>query len=223
MSRRYNLLVFDWDGTIMDSQARIVACLQAAIVDLDIDYRNHQEVSNIIGLGLTEAINILYPGSDNSFHQNLIDRYRHHFLYADPTPTQLFNGAVELLHHLESEGYWLAVATGKGRVGLDKVLLETGLKDLFHITRCADETFSKPHPQMLEEVMEVLGCKPAETLMIGDTEYDMEMALNAGTAGLAVSYGVHELERLQRHNPVGHIDQLSDLQPWIDRHNRVES
>lgn len=216
MSKRpYNLLVFDWDGTVMDSESHIVASVLAAIKDLELPERSAFEAKNIIGLGLREAIQTLYPGSDDTLHDNLIERYRHHFLIANTTPSPLFPGAEALLESLNDAGYLLAVATGKGRGGLDRVLEETGLRAMFVTTRCADESFSKPHPQMLEYIMEFTGCEPDETLMIGDTEYDMEMASNASTPALAVSYGVHELERLQKHNPVGIIDALTELQPWL--------
>jgi len=216
MSKRpYNLLVFDWDGTVMDSESHIVASVLAAINDLALPERSAFEAKNIIGLGLREAIQTLYPGSDDKLHDNLIERYRHHFLIANTTPSPLFPGAEALLESLNDAGYLLAVATGKGRGGLDRVLEETGLRAMFVTTRCADESFSKPHPQMLEHIMDFTGCEPDETLMIGDTEYDMEMASNASTPALAVSYGVHELERLQKHNPVGIIDALTELQPWL--------
>lgn len=216
MTQRFNLLVFDWDGTLMDSEARIVACLRAAIEDLALEPRDDDSLKNIIGLGLTEAINTLYPGSDGSLHKAMTDRYRYHFLTANPTSSELFEGAEETLKGLADAGYLLAVATGKGRAGLDKVLQETGLGSYFHATRCSDETFSKPHPLMLEQLMDELGVEPAQTLMIGDTEYDLQMASNAGTAALAVSYGVHEKERLLQHNPMHCIDAIHELEAWLE-------
>lgn len=213
----FELLVFDWDGTLMDSEARIVACIQAAIRDLELPERDTEATRNIIGLGLREAINTLYPGSDETLHRELTDRYRYHFLVADPTPSELFAGAAETLHALDEEGYLLAVATGKGRQGLDKVLKETGLGHLFVSTRTAEETTSKPHPQMLLEIMEELDVAPQSTLMIGDTEYDMEMAVKASAGALAVSYGVHESTRLIRHNPLGCIDAIDQLRPWLQQ------
>lgn len=213
--QRFDLLVFDWDGTLMDSEARIVACLQGAIGDLGLPRKEVADLRNIIGLGLAEAIDTLFPGSDATTQQALVDRYRHHFLVADPTPSALFEGAAEVLHGLAAQGYLLAVATGKGRRGLDKVLEETGLGPLFHATRCADETFSKPHPQMLLELMDHLGAEPRATLMIGDTEYDMEMARNAQTHALAVSYGVHHPERLLKHAPLGCLERIGDLPLWL--------
>lgn len=217
MSRDFKLLVFDWDGTLMDSEARIVACIRAASSDLGLEVLPDAVIRNIIGLGLREAIEALYPGSGDDIHRGMTERYRHHFLSADPTPTQLFAGAAETLKSLDEQGYLLAVATGKGRHGLDRVLEETGLRAMFHATRCADETFSKPHPLMLTEIMEELGSEPEQTLMIGDTEYDMLMASNARTPALAVSYGVHEIERLLHHQPLGHIDDIIELLPWLGR------
>lgn len=220
--QRFELLVFDWDGTLMDSEARIVACLQGAITDLELPARDVAALRNIIGLGLAEAIETLFPGSDASTRQAVVERYRHHFLVADPTPSALFEGAAEVLHGLAAQGYLLAVATGKGRRGLDKVLEETGLAPLFHATRCADETFSKPHPQMLLELMEHLGADPQATLMIGDTEYDMEMARNARTHALAVSYGVHHPERLLRHQPLGCLERIGDLPAWLNENSKLQ-
>jgi len=219
MTQRLNLLVFDWDGTLMDSEARIVACIQAAIEDLGLEPREVPSISNIIGLGLHEAISTLYPGSDNSLHEAMTERYRYHFLTANPTQSELFTGAEETLRSLSEAGYMLAVATGKGRQGLDKVLAETGLGQYFLSTRCADETFSKPHPQMLEELMDELGTEPGETLMIGDTEYDMQMAVNARTHSLAVSYGVHEKERLLQHHPLHCIDDIGELTGWLEHYH----
>jgi phosphoglycolate phosphatase len=218
MSQPFDLLVFDWDGTLMDSEARIVACIRAAITDLSLEPRDNASIRNIIGLGLTEAINVLYPGSDLAFATAMIERYRYHFLTADPTRSELFEGAEETLQGLADAGYLLAVATGKGRVGLDKVLDETGLGRFFQATRCADETFSKPHPLMLEQLMDQLGVEAQATLMIGDTEYDMQMATNARAAALAVSYGVHEKARLLQHQPLHCIDAITELTDWLDNY-----
>lgn len=216
MSQPFNLLVFDWDGTLMDSEARIVACLEAAINDLSLEPRETARLRNIIGLGLKEAIDSLYPGQDDAFHQAMVERYRYHFLTANPTHSELFAGAEETVRALNEAGYLLAIATGKGRHGLDMVLAETGLGHYFHATRCADETFSKPHPQMLEELMDELGVEPADTLMIGDTEYDMLMASNARTHALAVSYGVHEKARLLQHEPLHCLDDITELGAWLE-------
>lgn len=208
------LLVFDWDGTLMDSEAQIVACMQAGITDLNLDPRSAAEIRNIIGLGLREAVTALYPEADTGLIRALADRYREHWLACDQ-PSLLFPGVEATLRLLKEEGFRLAVATGKGRHGLDKVLRETGLAALFDATRCADETFSKPHPLMLEQIMGELRCMPAQTIMIGDTEYDMEMARNAQAHAVAVSYGVHEWPRLQRHEPLTCLDHITELGDWL--------
>lgn len=208
------LLVFDWDGTLMDSEAQIVTCMQAAIADLSLEPRSADQVKNIIGLGLREAVSALYPQSDDSLVIAMSDRYRDHWL-AGYQQSPLFPGVEETLQFLKAEGFQLAVATGKGRRGLDKVLSETGLTEIFAATRCSDETLSKPHPLMLEQIMTELRIAPEQTLMIGDTEYDMEMARNARAHPVAVSYGVHEWERLQRHAPLTCLDQITEITDWL--------
>ena len=213
----FKLLVFDWDGTLMDSEQRIVNCVQKAIRELGAEPRDNTQVRNIIGLGLIEAITTLYPDADNRFIGKITEAYRAHFLEWDQTPSSLFAGVPEVLEELSQQGYLLAIATGKSRHGLDSVLASTGLSERFHASRCADETFSKPHPQMLLEITTDLGVEPAETLMIGDTEYDLQMSRNAGTDALAVSYGVHALPRLLRHAPVGYIDDFTELPQWLEQ------
>lgn len=199
----------------MDSEARIVACMHGAINDLGLPKRSNDDIRNIIGLGLRESVATLFRNLPESDYHALVDRYRYHFLVADKTPSLLFEGVIEMLSGLLEQGYFLAVATGKGRQGLDKALEETNLDKVFHATRCADETFSKPHPQMLLDLMDVLGTGPGETLMVGDTEYDMEMANNAGTDGLAVSYGVHSKQRLLDCKPLSCLDSVPDLSDWL--------
>lgn len=211
----FKLLVFDWDGTLMDSEARIVACVRGAARDLKLGVPDDDSIRNIIGLGLKEAVTTLFPGADDALVGRVVERYRHYFLHVDKTPSELFAGAGRVLYDLKQQDYMLAVATGKGRQGLDMVLEETGLKTLFLATRCADETLSKPDPQMLLQIMDELGVDGNETLMIGDTEYDMQMAVNAGAHRLAVSYGVHAPERLLQHSPLGCLDDISELTPWL--------
>lgn len=213
MSRSFELLVFDWDGTLMDSVAHIVASMGRAIEDLDLPELPHAELRDVIGLGLGEAIEQLYPAVNTDLQRQLADRYRYHFLADDPCFP--FEGAEDVLRELSRQGYLMAVATGKGRRGLDRVLDSTGFRPLFDITRCADETRSKPHPQMLQEIMAVLDVAPARTLMIGDTEYDLEMANNAGVVPLGVSYGVHAIERLRAHSPSGCLDAIRELPDWL--------
>ncbi len=213
---RFKLLVFDWDGTLMDSEARIVACLQAVITDLALAVRESQALRDIIGLGLREAIHTLYPEADDNFVESFIDRYRYHFLSDNHQPAVLFPGARDVLDTLHGSGYMLAIATGKGRVGLARSLKETGCNGLFHVTRCADESFSKPHPQMLLDIMAVLDIEPSQTLMVGDTVYDMQMAQQAGTGALAVTYGVHDKDRLLSFNPLACLDDITQVPVWLN-------
>jgi len=215
MSHSTQLIVFDWDGTLMDSEARIVDCMRAAIEDLSLAPRSRQQMTEIIGLGLAEALAVLYPDGSPAEHAALTERYRYHFVEANPTPSALFPGARDMLAELNEQGHFLAVATGKGRRGLDRVLEETDTGQYFHATRCADESFSKPHPQMLQEIMDLLGVECKDTLMIGDTEYDLQMANNAGVRALAVSYGVHAVDRLLNCKPLDCVDDIAALRNWL--------
>lgn len=211
----YQLIVFDWDGTLMDSTGHIVSCMQHAIAELGLPALPDSAVNHIIGLGLNEAVMSLYPHADHHLISNLADKYREIWLN-NPHDTPLFDNATELIERLSEQDYFLAVATGKSRRGLDKVLTETGLGKYFHATRCADECHSKPHPQMLEELMEHLGVEKQHTLMIGDTEFDLQMAHNAGTHSLALSHGAHKVETLQACQPKAIVDNLHQLEQWLD-------
>ncbi|MDH5571627.1 MAG: HAD-IA family hydrolase [Gammaproteobacteria bacterium] len=215
MNTGSKLIIFDWDGTLMDSEAQIVNCLRDAIADLQFAERTDDQMKNIIGLGLAEAFSVLYPEGSPVEYKALIDRYRYHFLEVNKTPAMLFDGVEDMLQELSAQGHYLAVATGKGRAGLDKVLRETGMAEHFHVSRCADECFSKPHPQMLLEIMDFVGVDAKDALMIGDTEYDLQMANNAGVKSLAVSYGVHEKQRLLQHQPLDMVDDIAALRTWL--------
>ncbi len=212
---RFRLLVFDWDGTLMDSQGRIVACLARALEETGLPPLAPERLSNVIGLGLPEAARQLLPHVPESVVERFIAAYRRHYLSDKGEATPLFPGARETLQALHEAGFLLAVATGKSRRGLARSLEETGCGDLFLASRCADECFSKPHPQMLQDIMTDLDTPPEQTLMIGDTEYDLLMAANAGTASVAVSYGVHERERLLSHNPLACLDAIEEILPWL--------
>lgn len=214
LNQKIELVIFDWDGTLIDSQANIVDCMRSMVRDLALPDKTDDELSNIIGLGLYEALNTLFPEHDHVAYQNMIDRYRYHFLSSDPSLP--FPGAEEVLNELSNNDYLLAVATGKGRRGLDKALDQSGFRHLFHATRCADETRSKPHPQMLEEILDLLGVEPDNALMIGDTEYDLQMAKHAGVHAIGVGYGVHDLERLLRCEPITVIQEIRALLDWLN-------
>ncbi len=220
MDTRIQFIVFDWDGTLMDSEAQIVSCLHAAIADLQLEPMDDDTVKNVIGLGLKEAIDTLVPGRDKGFHQAFVDFYREHWFRSESS--SLFEGVRETLEVLKQRNLVLGVATGKARRGLERVLDETGLGGFFDATRCADEALSKPHPQMLLELMETLDVAPGQTVMVGDTEYDMEMATNAGAGKIAVSSGVHTEERLQRHTPLVCLNRIRDMPAWLEGAGLIE-
>ncbi len=207
----YQLLVFDWDGTLIDSEQQIVACMIRAMQDLDIVPPANAAISNIIGLGLDEAMAVLLPEQAVSVRQEVVERYRYHFLHPDTLDSLPFPGTLETLQQLHDAGFLLAVATGKSRRGLDRAMQSSGLGEFFVTSRCADETFSKPHPLMLEEILDQTGCYATEAVMIGDTVYDLEMAANVNMAAVAVSYGVHERERLMALQPLACIDHINQL------------
>lgn len=216
LKSRFRLLVFDWDGTLLDSMPRIVDCIQAAAQDLLFDTPSAEACLDIVGLSLDKAIARLFPGCSDQAVLKLANAYREHYNSDNHAPQQLFPHVKETLQALRSSGYQLAVATAKGRAGLERGLKSTGLDDnLFQTTRCADETASKPDPLMLMEIMAELGQPAEHTLMVGDTEYDLRMAQRAGAGGLAVSYGAHELERLLMSEPLGYLDCFSELPDWL--------
>ena len=210
------LLIFDWDGTLIDSADRIVRCMQQASADTDLPIPSREAVRDIIGLGLPEVFDRLFGGLDQQQEARMRERYRHYYIDADDTPAEFFPGVIEGLTRLRQQGYCLAVATGKSRFGLDRVFAETGLGELFHYSRCADETRSKPHPLMLEELLDESGVALERALMVGDTEYDLEMASRAGMRSVGVSYGAHHPQRFERHQPQLIIHHFSELEGWLE-------
>jgi len=211
---QYQLIVFDWDGTLMDSTGHIVNCMQQAITNLALPPLTESAINHIIGLGLNEAAHALYPDISSNTINDLANEYRSVWLQSSQA-TPLFDNADNLIKKLNEQDYFLAVATGKSRKGLDKVLTSTQLGPLFHATRCADECHSKPHPQMIEELMDYLGISPKNTLMIGDTEYDLQMAHNAGADSLAISHGAHGVETLQACKPRAIVENLHQVEQWL--------
>jgi phosphoglycolate phosphatase len=214
-SRLFETIVFDWDGTLMDSAATIVYAIQAASSDLALPIPGEGEARHVIGLGLADAISYLFPQLEASDYEAVADRYRHHYLARD-RDIPLFEGVREMVTELANAGFRLAVATGKSRRGLERALETTGLRGFFHATRCADEAFSKPHPAMLFELMAELGSTPQRTLMVGDTTHDLEMARNAGVSPVAVTYGAHSRMRLRAHAPLACIDSVAALRAWFE-------
>lgn len=212
--KQFDLIVFDWDGTLMDSTATIVKCIQAAAKDLGFAIPDQRAAAHVIGLGLQEALQVAVPEIEPKHYPRMVERYRYHYLTQDQELT-LFPGVREMLAELSHAGYFLAVATGKSRVGLNRALDTAKLLTLFDATRCADETFSKPHPAMLQELTRELGQDMKRTLMIGDTTHDLQMALNAGAAGVAVHYGAHPAHELAALNPVFAADTVASLHAWL--------
>ncbi len=212
--KHYELIVFDWDGTLMDSAAMIVDSVQAAARDLGLEPPSDERARHIIGLGLEEALRYALPDLPEARYAELVERYRHHYLSRDHELV-LFAGATALIEGLAAQGRWLAVATGKSRRGLDRALEQSGLGAFFHGTRCADECHSKPHPQMLEELMAELAVSPGQTLMIGDTTHDLLMAKNAGVDAVGVSYGAHPRPALLAAEPRYLADSMADLDAWL--------
>lgn len=211
---RFDLVVFDWDGTLMDSAAAITLSLQSACRDLGFPVPRDEQARYVIGLGLDDAMSHILPGVDPSHYPRVRERYRIHFLANDPGTT-LFPGAAETIAGLHQAGFLLAVATGKSRRGLDRALDATGLRPYFHATRCADEASSKPHPGMLLELMKELGAAQDRTLMIGDTTHDMGMARAAGVPRVAAVYGAHAREALLPFEPLACVDGFEDLRRWL--------
>lgn len=209
------LIIFDWDGTLMDSAARIVNCMRAAFIDQGLEPPPRERMRAQIGLGLEEALHGLCPTLGPARLAALMDAYRGRFLGDDPTPTPLFDQAASVVHELHRRGLLLAVATGKSRRGLDRALRESALGGYFHATRCADESLSKPNPMMLHELLNVLGTSPKAALMVGDTEFDLLMARNAGVPALAVAQGVHDRQRLLACAPQGLIETIGELPAWL--------
>ncbi len=208
------LFIFDWDGTLVDSTGKIIRCMHAAVSDMGLEKRSDQQVREIIGLGLPEAIQILFPGIDSCDSAALSRCYSAHFIEADKTPCGFFPEVLMVMDRLKEEGHKLAVATGKSRRGLDRVLSNLRMECFFDASRCADETKSKPHPLMLQQLLKELRVERSDAVMIGDTSFDLEMAANAGIESIAVSYGAHTKERLCRHEPQLFMDSFQQLLEW---------
>ena len=214
MARRFELIVFDWDGTLMDSTAAIARAIQAAARDLGMTVPSDTAAKHVIGLGLRESLAYAVPDLPLERYGEMSERYRHHYLI-NSRSLFLFDGITSLLQELKSRDHRLAVATGKSRRGLNEVMTLSGLDSLMDASRCADECFSKPHPQMLEELMDELGVSPATTAMVGDTTHDLQMAKNAGVSAIAVSYGAHDKAALIAEQPESCCDTVAELRLWL--------
>jgi len=212
--RRFDLVAFDWDGTLFDSTAIIVRCIQRAVTDVGGAIPSDRDAAYVIGMALGQALAHAAPDVPPDKYPELGARYRHHYM-AHQDDLVLFDGVLPLLEDLKARGHRIAVATGKSRRGLNDVLDTVALKGLFDGSRTADETAGKPDPRMLHELMREFGAEPARTLMIGDTTHDLQMALNAGCASVGVSYGAHEPDAFHALNPLHVAHSVRDLRDWL--------
>ncbi len=205
------MLIFDWDGTLCDSLSRIARCLQLAAGDCDLDIPSEHAARQIVGLGLVEAIETLFPGIDGAAVATMRDRYATHFRREDRNPSPFFPGVKATLDNFREQGFLLAVATGKSRAGLDRVLSALSLTDYFDGTRCADETASKPHPLMLQSLLKAHSLSADQAVMVGDTTFDMEMARRSSMPRVAVDYGAHSANVLAAYDPIACISDFTDI------------
>lgn len=222
--KQFPLLVFDWDGTLVDSIERIVTSLQFASRQTVDIHLSETQARDVIGLGLMEAIAKLHPELDTQQHSaklnNIADAYRQHYLHDNKVPAPLFNGVNQLLNELRADGYTLAISTGKSRAGLEQSINEHQVADYFSTTRCAGENKSKPHPEMLHEILDELNFPATQTLMIGDSEHDLKMASNADIKSIGVTHGVHDAATLNKHNPLTCLTDITELSAYLN-HNHA--
>jgi phosphoglycolate phosphatase len=212
--RQFDLIAFDWDGTLFDSTALITRAIQAAVADVGGTVPSDQSASYVIGMGLMQALAHAAPDVPADKYPLLGQRYRHHYM-ACQHDLSLFDGVLPLLAELKTRQHWLTVATGKSRIGLNEVLRTVALQGVFDASRTADETAGKPSPLMLQELMDEFGVKPERTLMIGDTTHDLQMALNAGCASVGVSYGAHEPDAFHQLKPLHIAHSVRELHNWL--------
>ncbi|MFA7299939.1 MAG: HAD-IA family hydrolase [Sideroxydans sp.] len=214
MAKRYDLIVFDWDGTLMDSTTVIAASIQSACRDLGLPVPSDEAARHVIGMGLVQALQYAAPDAPEHLYEPLAERYRHYFLAQDES-IPLYAGAAEAIVELHEAGHILAVATGKSRKGLERALDSSGLRRYFQATRTADQTFSKPHPAMLLELMDEFAVDAGHMLMIGDTTHDLQMAINAGVEAVGLTHGAHPEEQLRALQPLALLDDLHELRAWL--------
>jgi phosphoglycolate phosphatase len=213
-ARRFDLIAFDWDGTLFDSTAIIARCIQLAVEDVGGTVPSDQDASYVIGLGLMQALAHAAPDVPKEKYPELGERYKHHY-FSHQDDISLFNGVLDMLSDLKARQYRLAVATGKSRRGLDDTLHAVELQGLFDGSRTADETRGKPHPLMLQQLMQEFGVEPQKVLMVGDTTHDLQMALNAGCPSVGVSYGAHDTSDLKALHPEFIAHSVDELHAWL--------
>lgn len=215
MKNRFDVLIFDWDGTLVDSIDWIVHCIQGAASACDCSVPSIENAKSIIGLGLDDSLNKLFPDTDIRTRQQLVSHYQSLFRKKIHSRNDFFSGVYELLGRLRGDGYALAVATGKSRAGLDRALRETGIGNLFSATKCADETASKPDPTMLYQLMNELETTAGSTLMIGDSIHDLQMAKHAEIASIGVACGANSCQQLMQYDPLACLNQTAELESLL--------
>ena len=208
--KQYQLVIFDWDGTLMDSIGKIVDCMQSVASDLSLLVPTEQQVRDIIGLSILPAMQKLFPDSPDKY-DDLLEAYKNYYLNINSTPSPLFEGIESVLSQIQANGQTLAIATGKRRAGLDRMLTETGLGKFFVATRSADEAESKPHPSMINSLLEEFNIAPEQAVMIGDSKLDIAMANNAGVNSIGVTYGAHSLEDLLSQKPTATVNKPAEI------------
>ena len=214
MQNNYDLIIFDWDGTLANSTQLIIDAICKGAIEVGLPMPSQEDASGIIGLGFREAIYELFGQIPDAQLADLTARYTFHYGLGENN-IPLFEGVRETIEDLVSKGIQLGVATGKGRRGLNRALNNSGIQQHFIATRCVDECHSKPHPQMILDLMDEVAATPERTLMVGDTSFDLQMAKNANVASLGVTYGAHPLERLLPHEPLAHFNLFKDLSTWL--------
>ena len=211
MKNRFDLIIFDWDGTLINSIDWIASCLQQAAIHCGCPIPETQAAKDVIGLSINKAMHALFPEADSQTQEQLVACYSQSYFSKPISQNDLFPGVYEMLVKLNEAGYQLAVATGKTRAGLQEALLATGTEKLFSVTRCADETASKPDPRMLQEIIQHTQTAKERTLMVGDSIHDLQMALNASISAIAVSCGAHSAEFLLQYQPLLCLQQPTEL------------
>lgn len=215
LKNNYSFIIFDWDGTLMDSTARIVSSMQATAREVQLPEPSEAAVKSIIGLSMKAVMDKMFPTADEKLRQELFEIYRYQYVEGDKTPTPLFKGTLALLEWLKSQQIPIAIATGKARAGLQRVLKEVELTDYFDFSICADEAESKPHPEMVEYLLKQSNKQPTDALILGDSVHDMKMANNAGVASVAVTSGANTYSELDIHQPKAILPSVCHLQEWL--------
>jgi phosphoglycolate phosphatase len=211
------LLIFDWDGTLCDSVSKIVTCVGLASEEQGLRLAKLDEAREVIGLGLIESFQTLFPQATHEQVMLMCSSYSSHYIRLDEKPSPLFESVMDTLLFLKNKGYILTVATGKSRKGLNRTLKARDMSDFFHGSRCADETAGKPNPLMIDEILAEFNVSVNDAVMVGDTEYDLGMAVNAGISCIGVSYGAHCSSRFKKYHPLGCIDKLSEIKNYLNQ------